>query len=54
MMNFRRLVISTLAAIGISRVYESLCSKAKKEEKLFYEALILLGTILIVLNIRCI
>lgn len=49
--NMKRLVLSTICSIIISKVYEILCSKVDHEKKVFHEALIFIASILIVLNI---
>lgn len=50
--NISKLVVSSIAAIIISKMYECVSSQVTHEDKMFHEVLILIGAAILVLNIR--
>lgn len=52
MINYKNILLGTLFATIVSHTYEHMCSKINHDKKIFHQALIILGSIVIVLNIH--
>lgn len=50
--NAKSLVLSTIVSIVISKIYEKIFIHVDHDKKVFHEALIFVGSVLLVLNIR--